>query len=473
MALTYDVRLYSIEVRKDRPKPYRLRWLVGERRHSKSYTLKVQAEGRRSELMSAVRHGDQFDEETGLPVSELRAKQGSLTWYEHSRAYVDRKWASAPAKSRRNYADALATITPALVKTKSGMPDAALMRRALYGWAYNRNRWNETPPDDVARALAWIAKHSLPVSALEDSATVRLALDALSLRLDGKAASPRTAKRKRACLSDVLGLAVEEKYFTVPVNPLAAVKWTAPKSVEAVDPESVPNPRQVRALLAGVREQGPRGRHLEAFFGCLYYAAMRPAEAAGLRASQCHLPETGWGMLTLRQGIVRAGRSWTNDGTAHETRHLKARAEKDVRPVPIPPHFVRMLRQHIAEQGTAPDGPTLSDEPQRSATGDRLRGGMGKGPPGGAERGRDSLAAGPPPLRPAARRRVLLAQFRRGRDGVRPPRRSQHRSAAQGVRQGSRPDPGAREQPDRRGPPGVERAGVIMLSPGGHLGDTH
>ncbi|WP_030345353.1 hypothetical protein [Streptomyces sp. NRRL S-1022] len=32
------------------------------------------------------------------------------------------------------------------------MPDTALVRRALYVWAYNRNRWDETPPDDVARA---------------------------------------------------------------------------------------------------------------------------------------------------------------------------------------------------------------------------------------------------------------------------------------------------------------------------------
>lgn len=240
MALTYDVRLYSIEIRKDRPKPYRLRWLVGERKHSKSYALKVQAEGRRSELMSAARRGDQFDEETGLPVSELRTKQGSITWYEHSRAYIDRKWAQAPAKSRKNYADALATITPALVRTRTGMPETALIRRALYGWAYNRKRWDETPPDDVARALAWISKHSVPVSALEDPATVRLALDALSLRLDGKEASPRTAKRKRACLSDVLGLAVEEQYFSMPVNPITAVKWTAPKSVERWTPKASP-----------------------------------------------------------------------------------------------------------------------------------------------------------------------------------------------------------------------------------------
>lgn len=263
--------------------------------------------------MSAVRRGDQFDEETGLPVSELRAMQGSITGYEHSRAYVDRKWTPAPAKSRKNYADALATITPALVKTKSGMPDAALMRRALYGWAYNRNRWNETPPDDVARALAWIAKHSMPVPALEDPATVRLALDALALRLDGKTASPRTAKRKRACLSDVLGLAVEEKYFTLPVNPLTAVKWTAPKSVEEVDPESVANPRQVRALLAGVREQG----------------APWAASGGVLRLPVLHGHAAGRSRRTARGPVPPAG---NRVGHAHPAAgHRPGRAELDGR----------------------------------------------------------------------------------------------------------------------------------------------
>ncbi|NED13645.1 site-specific integrase [Streptomyces sp. SID9124] len=356
MPLTYDVSLYSLEVRRERPKPYRVRWRVGQRKHSKSYQLKAQADGRRSELMSAVRRGEQFDEELGLPASEIRAMQGSITWYEHTRAYIDRKWAAAPAKSRKNYADALATITPALMKTRVGRPDTATLRKALYGWAYNRNRWNDEPPADVAHALRWVAKNSYPISALEQSATVRLALDALALKLDGKPAAPRTARRKRACLSDVLGLAVEQGYFSTPVNPLTTVKWAAPKTAEEVDPDSVANPRQVRALLRGVREQGPRGEHLEAFFGCLYYAAMRPAEATALRLPQCHLPETGWGTLTLRQGYVRVGKGWTDDGQAHQARHLKARAVKDSRPVPIPPHFVRMLREHVAAHGTAPDG---------------------------------------------------------------------------------------------------------------------
>ncbi|MFJ7944692.1 hypothetical protein ACIQ6K_13750 [Streptomyces sp. NPDC096354] len=200
MPLTYDVRLYAIEVRPDRPKPYRVRWVVGQRKHSKSYKLKAQADGRRSELMAAIRRGEQFDDDKGLPTSELQALQGSITWYAHTRAYINRKWATAPTKSRKNHADALATITPVLVKSTLGKPESALLRRALYGWAYNRNRWEEEPPEDVARALQWMAKNSVPVSALEDAATVRLTLDALGLKVDGKPAAPRTARRKPACL---------------------------------------------------------------------------------------------------------------------------------------------------------------------------------------------------------------------------------------------------------------------------------
>ncbi|MFI5657507.1 tyrosine recombinase XerC [Streptomyces sp. NPDC051684] len=356
MSFTYDVRIYSIETRRDRPKPYRVRWLVGPQKHSKSYTVKAQADGRRSELMTALRKGEQFDVETGLPVSELRALNGSVTWYEHTRAYIDRRWDRLPAKSRRNDADALATITPALVKTTTGQPAARTLRTALYGWAYNRSRWDQEHPVEVADALRWIEKNSLPVSALEDPGTLRLALDALSTLLDGSSAAGRTANRKRACLSDVLGLAVERRYFSVPVNPLSTVKWSAPKSTEEVDPASVANPRQVQELLGGVRAQSDRGAHLEAFFGCLYYASMRPAEAVGLTASQCHLPKRGWGRLTLRGGIVHAGHGWTDDGRAHQDRHLKARAARDSRVVPIPPHFVAMLRWHITRYGAAPDG---------------------------------------------------------------------------------------------------------------------
>lgn len=355
--LTYDVRIYSLEAREDRRKPYRLIWKVGARRHSKSFALKAQADGRRSELMSAARAGEQFDTELGLPVSEVRAMKASITWYDHTLAFVDRKWANAPAKSRKNFADALATVTPVLVRTTTGRPDTRCLRRALYSHAYNVNARESGPPrPEWGEALGWMERSSVPISQLEDPSTLRAALDALALKLDGSPAAVRTFKRKRACLSDALGMAAEKGYFSAPVNPLTSLRSVPRQAVEQVDPESVANPRQVRSLLKAVVGQGARGRHLEAFFGCLYYAAMRPAEASNLRLAQCHLPESGWGSLNLRKGVVRSGRSWTDDGRAHEERGLKARPDGDTRPVPIPPAFVRMLRAHVSEHGTAPDG---------------------------------------------------------------------------------------------------------------------
>ncbi|WP_245765070.1 hypothetical protein [Nonomuraea jiangxiensis] len=48
----------------------------------------------------------------------------------------------------------------------------------------------------------------------------------------------------------------------------------------------------------------------------------------------------------------------TDSGDAHEERGLKRRGGQDVRPVPIPPELVKILREHIAEFGTA-GGPSL------------------------------------------------------------------------------------------------------------------
>jgi integrase len=99
-----------------------------------------------------------------------------------------------------------------------------------------------------------------------------------------------------------------------------------------------------------------RGRHLRGFFACLYYAGLRPGEAQALRAHDCHLPATGWGHLALVQSRPEANRRWSDTGDAHEARGLKHRAASEVRRVPIPHELVRILREHVAEFGTAPDG---------------------------------------------------------------------------------------------------------------------
>jgi integrase len=137
-------------------------------------------------------------------------------------------------------------------------------------------------------------------------------------------------------------------------NPIDKVNWKAARVADQVDRRVVAGPAQVRALLAAVETDQPE---LTAFFGCLYYAYLRPGEAVYLRKTDCvDLPSAGWGELLLTSNAPHAGAEWTDAGTARDERHLKHRAQKATRPVPIPPELVELIRRHMDRFGTARDG---------------------------------------------------------------------------------------------------------------------
>ncbi|WP_431679519.1 tyrosine-type recombinase/integrase [Kitasatospora sp. KL5] len=351
--LTFDVRINAIRERARRKKPFELRWTVGPERHSKSFATKTLAQGRESELRTAMRKGEQFDVESGLPVSELRAMQQG-TWFQHAKKYAEMKWPGSSAKSRGTRADALATITPALVTDRRGAPLPRVLRRALTGWAFNFSGRLPEPPADIAAALAWIEQKSVPIRQLEESDVLRAGLDAITLQLNGKQAAATTIRRKRMVLNNCLRYAIERRQLDS--NPLQFVDWSPPATDDEIDWRYVPNPQQVSALLNAARTVSPRGRHLAAFFACMYYAGMRPAEVMDLRKRDCTLPESGWGQLVLAGSSPRAGSTWTDDGKSHDERGLKRRARKTTREVPIPPTLVQLLREHLATFGTGLGG---------------------------------------------------------------------------------------------------------------------
>ncbi|WP_042401503.1 tyrosine-type recombinase/integrase [Streptacidiphilus carbonis] len=351
MGVSYNVQIWGIRKR-PYSKPFQLRWQVGTFPKAESFLTKGLAESRRAQLVTAARAGEPFDEESGLPLSMLKGEE--VSWYQHARNYIAMKWDDSPAKTRTTLAEAMATVTPALVKDTRGMPDAYALRTALYGWAFNKSRWESEIPEDVQRTLAWVERKSLPISALADSLTTRKALTALTKLLDGTTAAPSTTRRKRAIFHNAVGFALEAGHLTG--NPLHRIQWKIPDVIEVVEPEVAVNPEQAAALLRAVREQGKRGRHLEAFFGCLYFAGMRPAEAVWLRRADCTLPRRGWGSLRLSETRPRVGSSWTDDGASHDKRGLKWRPRKAVRTVPIPPELVSLLRWHLERFGTEPDG---------------------------------------------------------------------------------------------------------------------
>jgi integrase len=180
-------------------------------------------------------------------------------------------------------------------------------------------------------------------------------------------------RRNRAILANALDYGVE--LGLLDTNPIRALKWTAPKVSSQVDRRSVVNPSQARALLEAVRAQQPTGPRLVAFFAVMYYAGLRPEEAINLRAEDVALPDQArsedgeqgqyqsdddWGELHLRHATPDAGSDWTDDGAKRDQRQLKHRAEGDSRIVLTHPELTKILRDHLAHFGTAPDGRLFS-----------------------------------------------------------------------------------------------------------------
>jgi integrase len=352
---SYHVKFWDIKKISDTARGrYRARWAVGGREHCKSFASKPLADAFLGTLKDAARDGKPFDPATGLPARPTPAHALAVTWYEHARAYSQMKWPDLAAKSRRSTAEALTTITLALTAPRRKAPGPDLLRRALFGYAFNAASATRPVPAEITRALDWIAKASLPVAALEDPDTIRAVLSACARRLDGRPAAAATSRRKRAVLANALGYAVERRLL--PASPLSQIQWKAAEVAETVDRRSVASPAQAARLLAAVRQQGPRGEHMEAFFGCLYYAALRPSEAVALRAADLVLPDSGWGRIDLAASCPRAGTEWTDDGASRQERGLKHRPPGETRSIPIPPALVELLRNHLKRYGTGPAG---------------------------------------------------------------------------------------------------------------------
>jgi len=354
---SYDVRVWSIRVYKgSRGTTYIVTWLVAGLRHQQTFATRKLAESFRAGLITASRGGVQFRESDGLPES-LRPKQAERTWYAHVCAFIDLKWTRASPSHRRGLAEALVWVTTAMVADSRDAPDRDALRKALFHWSFNVTARGHRPieeadvPDEFAEEVAWITRRSLPLRNFASASTVRRAMEAITMKLDGTPAAAPTVARRRAALFSALEYAVELELL--PSNQLKQLKLPRPIVSQAVDRRVVVNHAQARTLLSAVRSAYPS---LEAYFACLYYAGLRPAEARHLRVKDCVLPKSGWGQLILVGSTPDSNGAWTDSGQANEDRQLKHRGVSDTRPVPASPELVEILRQHIATFPTSPGG---------------------------------------------------------------------------------------------------------------------
>ncbi|MFI6637544.1 tyrosine-type recombinase/integrase [Nonomuraea fuscirosea] len=352
MKTTYDVKLGQVQ---QRANAFIARWRVAGKGKSKSFRTKGLANAFLSDLRQAAKAGEEFDVATGLPVSMLAAEPEGPSFLEFGQAYVLRRWNSSAARTRETDAYALLTLISALVEDAPRRPAAEALREVLRIHALLPEGRRVALNPSQAAALRWLEGASVPLTALGEADVLRTALDAISVTFAGTPAGANTVRRKRAVLRHLLEHAVEQKVFST--NPLDGIKWSVPKAVTSVDPRTVVNPAQARRLLDAVPKVGrKRGPRLKALFACMYYAALRPEEAADLRLRNCTLPEDGWGLIVLEKARPQGTKRWTNSGETHESRSLKHRADRETREIPIPPVLVELLQEHIATYGTAEDG---------------------------------------------------------------------------------------------------------------------
>ena len=219
---SHDVRVWGIRKRPYKTPSYDVRWKVGDAPpFSETFRTKALADNFRAKLLRAAQKGEAFDTETGLPDSMAPAK-ASRTWYDFARAYVAMKWPHAAPNSRDSLNETMTLVTTQLLGDR---PGRRLRRpRALRGWAFVVQASDEeAPPVDIANALRWVAKASLPLATLKNPADIRRVLDSLKLRLSGAPAAAETVRRKRAVLFNALAYAVE--LGELPENPVTLVKW--------------------------------------------------------------------------------------------------------------------------------------------------------------------------------------------------------------------------------------------------------
>ena len=220
----------------------------------------------------------------------------------------------------------------------------------MYGYAFNPARRSGAAGPGDRRALAWLERASLPVSQLSDPLVIRAALDGLCARLDGSRAAANTITRKRAVFHGALGYAVEAR--AAARQPRRPDQLAGPQSRPAVNPATVASPAQVGAMLGAVARIRPE---LAAFFGCLYYAALRPEEAVALRRDDSSCPAAAAG----RSSSPPPARAPGPPGPARDA--VMSSAASSTAPTapsgwsPSRPSWSAMLRP-TACHGTAPDG---------------------------------------------------------------------------------------------------------------------
>jgi hypothetical protein len=163
------VKVWSVRKRDTKTPSYGVRWSVAGNVFSESFRTKALADHYRTKLMRAMRDGEEFDTESGLPAS-MEEKKSAVSWYAFALRYLAMKWPHAAPNTRDGINEALTSVTLELLDERAGRPSDEVIRRALRNWAFVLPGPDDREvPDDVRNVLHWVSKASRPLADLAET----------------------------------------------------------------------------------------------------------------------------------------------------------------------------------------------------------------------------------------------------------------------------------------------------------------
>lgn len=365
-AQSFKVRLRKTDVYEGKRKTtYYVRWTVERIPFKQPFDSQDAAKSYEAALRTAANDGLPFSTTTGEPVAwdrelpdqpepEPPAPVGLL---DHLRDYTRSRWSRWSAHQRENVADTLMNAMIALLPHQD-RPDGEALRKALRRHAFNRNA--AEPTGNVRTALTWALEHQPPVTCLEDLEAMNAVIEQFATRIDGGKRVTGSQQRMRAAFNTPIDRAIAAGHITTNVLQTHPDFKTAPftNTPGTVDKRVCANIEQGRRLLEAVETIQWSGPRLKAFYAVIFYAGLRPEEAADLRRTNITLPVNGRGCgeMYLEGATTYTSPAWTDDGTNREHRGLKHRAPDTVRTVPISPALAAILRGHLTAFEPGPDG---------------------------------------------------------------------------------------------------------------------
>lgn len=340
-----------------------VKWKVAQRERTKTFKTRSAAVAFHAELVAATgsRGRSMWDPSTGKPVSwgPPAGFGQEPTFLELAVAAVERRWDEWTPNNRMSRVESMAQLL--VYATSTPAKDKEMVRLVLRNWVLPKraerdpltsvktSKGRTYTPDELERAITWIQRTSWPLSESTDLDVVHSLLKkAANSVVTGKPLGHWAQDKNRGSASIIFEEAIWQKHLQF--NPVRQVRLKPSTTSTAVEPSAVPTPEQAREIVDALGTISARAvLQYRAFFTTMWSCGTRPSELYGLKMGpDLWLPDSGWGLLVLREPLVGSSSRWTDDRRRWHVRDgLKARESGSVRKVLVPPETVRELRAHL------------------------------------------------------------------------------------------------------------------------------